>query len=41
MATIATVRYGRQFGWIGMVLVNPDAQGRGIGDGSHGLLPVH
>jgi len=31
MATIATVRYGRQFGWIGMVLVNPDAQGRGIG----------
>jgi GNAT superfamily N-acetyltransferase len=31
MATIATVRYGRQFGWIGMVLVNPDAQGHGIG----------
>src|SRR3954463_7798226 len=31
MATIATVRYGVQFGWIGMVLVDPSAQGRGIG----------
>jgi GNAT superfamily N-acetyltransferase len=31
VATIATVRYGHQFGWIGMVLVDPDAQGRGIG----------
>src|SRR4029079_3806865 len=33
VATIATVRYGHQFGWIGMVLVDPDAQGRGIGSG--------
>jgi GNAT superfamily N-acetyltransferase len=31
MATIATIRYGAQFGWIGMVLVDPAAQGRGIG----------
>src|SRR4029450_6383149 len=31
MATVATVRYGIQFGWIGMVLVDPAAQGRGIG----------
>ncbi len=31
LATIATIRYGTQFGWIGMVLVDPAAQGRGIG----------
>jgi len=31
MATIATIRYGSQFGWIGMVLVDPATQGRGIG----------
>ena len=31
IATIATIRYGAQFGWIGMVLVDPSAQGRGIG----------
>jgi GNAT superfamily N-acetyltransferase len=31
MATVATIRYGTQFGWIGMVLVDPAAQGRGIG----------
>jgi GNAT superfamily N-acetyltransferase len=31
IATIATIRYGTQFGWIGMVLVDPAAQGRGIG----------
>jgi GNAT superfamily N-acetyltransferase len=31
LATVATVRYGAQFGWIGMVLVDPTAQGRGIG----------
>ena len=31
IATIATIRYGAQFGWIGMVLVDPAGQGRGIG----------
>ena len=31
IATVATIRYGGRFGWIGMVLVNPAAQGRGVG----------
>jgi len=31
IATIATIRYGIAFSWIGMVLVDPVAQGRGIG----------
>jgi GNAT superfamily N-acetyltransferase len=31
VATLATIRYGARFGWIGMVLVHPDAQGRGVG----------
>src|SRR4051794_6405197 len=31
IATIATIRYGSEFSWIGMVLVDPAAQGRGIG----------
>jgi GNAT superfamily N-acetyltransferase len=31
VGTVATVRYGTQFGWIGMLLVHPDAQGRGVG----------
>jgi GNAT superfamily N-acetyltransferase len=31
VATSATIRYGMRFGWIGMVLVHPDAQGRGVG----------
>lgn len=31
VATIATVRYGSEFGWLGMVLVDPATQGRGIG----------
>jgi GNAT superfamily N-acetyltransferase len=31
VATSATIRYGSRFGWIGMVLVHPDAQGRGVG----------
>jgi GNAT superfamily N-acetyltransferase len=29
--TVATVRYSDRFGWIGMVLVDPDRRGRGIG----------
>ncbi len=29
--TAATIRYGTRFGWIGMVLVDPAAQGRGVG----------
>ena len=31
IGTSATVRYGSRFGWVGMVLVDPSAQGRGIG----------
>jgi GNAT superfamily N-acetyltransferase len=31
LGTCATVRYGAAFGWIGMVLVDPDAQGQGLG----------
>jgi len=31
IGTIATIRYGVEFGWIGMVLVHPDVQGRGVG----------
>jgi GNAT superfamily N-acetyltransferase len=31
VATIAPIRYGAEFGWIGMVLVDPAAQGRGVG----------
>jgi GNAT superfamily N-acetyltransferase len=31
VATIATIRFGTQFGWVGMVLVDPATQGRGIG----------
>jgi GNAT superfamily N-acetyltransferase len=31
VGTVATVRYGTQFGWIGMLLVHPEAQGRGVG----------
>lgn len=29
--TVAAVRYGHRFGWIGMVLVDPAIRGRGIG----------
>src|SRR5512140_1039678 len=29
--TAATVRYGKRFGWISMVLVAPELRGRGIG----------
>ena len=31
VGTVATVRYGTRFGWIGMVLVEPAVRGRGIG----------
>jgi len=31
VGTVATVRYGTRFGWIGMVLVDPIVRGRGIG----------
>lgn len=31
VGTVATVRYGTRFGWIGMVLVDPAERGRGIG----------
>lgn len=31
MGTAATSRYGTRFGWIGMVLVDPASQGRGVG----------
>jgi GNAT superfamily N-acetyltransferase len=31
VGTVATVPYGAQFGWIGMVLVDPGAQGQGLG----------
>ncbi len=31
VGTVATVRYGNRFGWIGMVLVDPAVRGRGIG----------
>lgn len=29
--TVATIRYGMRFAWVGMVLVDPAARGRGIG----------
>jgi ribosomal protein S18 acetylase RimI-like enzyme len=31
VATAATLRFGHLFGWIGMVLVDPAVQGRGLG----------
>ena len=31
IGTSATIRYGLRFGWIGMVLVDPAAQGEGLG----------
>lgn len=31
IGTSATVRYGARFGWVGMVLVDPVAQGEGLG----------
>jgi GNAT superfamily N-acetyltransferase len=42
VGTAATIRYGGAFAWIGMVLVDPAAQGRGIGtrlfDEAFGML---
>lgn len=31
VGTVATLRYGQRFGWIGMVLVDPPMRGQGIG----------
>ena len=31
VGTVATMRYGGAFAWIGMVLVDPDVRGRGLG----------
>jgi GNAT superfamily N-acetyltransferase len=31
LGTSARIQYGDRFGWIGMVLVDPDAQGQGLG----------
>lgn len=31
VGTVATLRYGASFGWIGMVLVEPAVRGRGVG----------
>jgi GNAT superfamily N-acetyltransferase len=31
IGTSARIRYGERFGWIGMVLVDPEAQGHGLG----------
>ena len=31
IGTAAVIRYGTRFGWIGMVLVDPGAQGQGLG----------
>ena len=36
IGTVATIRYGVEFGWIGMVLVHPDVQGRGVGADASG-----
>ena len=31
VGTVATIRFGTDFGWIGMLLVHPSLQGRGVG----------
>src|SRR5258707_11940257 len=31
IGTVATIHYGAEFSWIGMLLVHPGAQGRGAG----------
>jgi GNAT superfamily N-acetyltransferase len=39
----ATIRYGARFGWVGMVLVDPAAQGEGLGSSllTHALESLH
>jgi GNAT superfamily N-acetyltransferase len=39
----ATIRYGARFGWVGMVLVDPAAQGEGLGTSllTHAIESLH
>lgn len=43
IGTSARIRYGDRFSWIGMVLVDPDAQGQGLGASllKHSLDALH
>ena len=43
IGTSATIRFGARFGWIGMVLVDPDAQGEGLGTSllTHAIASLH
>ena len=43
IGTSATMRYGARFGWVGMVLVDPVAQGEGLGTSllTHAVESLH
>jgi GNAT superfamily N-acetyltransferase len=43
IGTSATIRYGADFGWVGMVLVDPAAQGEGLGTSllTHAIESLH
>jgi GNAT superfamily N-acetyltransferase len=43
IGTSATMRYGERFGWVGMVLVDPAAQGEGLGTSllTHAVESLH
>jgi GNAT superfamily N-acetyltransferase len=43
IGTSATIRFGARFGWIGMVLVDPEAQGEGLGTSllAHAIESLH
>jgi GNAT superfamily N-acetyltransferase len=43
IGTSATIRFGAGFGWIGMVLVDPEAQGEGLGTSllTHAIESLH